>query len=375
MKKRLFVVVAPLLLAIGGCIAAEKSSNPLGPSVAGPIPGVNITAPRLLDPRDGNGIAVDKQPVTLVIENAATTGVRPLTYVFEIASDSAFVNKVFTREGVAPGDGGRTLFKLPDSLSPERTYYWRSRAEDGANTGPYSGLAFFKVFTPIVIHQPVPVAPINNATTSDLQPKFTFVNAPRSGPVGPISYELQVAENDSFSSLFATWSVAEQPNQTMLQAPVSLAPSQQYFWRVHAYDPTTTGPWSATQVFRTPAAAPGPTPGGSCASQGEPLAILQCRRNQYGATMSAGDTVNFLRASAKDFNSVPIADGPFGILRKTSGTNCLGYSCDILCAGQGDSQKQWDVLIDADPGSGPAIPVWGPPHTAPNIRIDTCEIQ
>lgn len=374
MKKQLLLVVSPLLIAISGCVAAEKSSNPLGPSVAGPIPGVNITAPRLLDPRDGNGIAVDTQPVTLLLENAATTGVRPLSYVFEIASDSGFVNKVFTRDGVAPGDGGRTSFRLPDSLSPERTYYWRSRAEDGANTGPYSGLAFFKIFTPIVIHQPSPVAPINNATTSNLHPKFTFVNAARSGPVGPISYVIEIAENDGFSNSTAVWNVGEQPGQTTLQAPGDLSPSRQYFWRVLAYDPTTTGPWSATQAFQTPAAAPGPSPGGSC-TQNDPLSILQCRRAQFGPTMSAGDTVNFLRASAKDFNAVPIPDGPFGILRKTSGTNCLGYSCDILCAGQGNSQKQWDVLIDADPGSGPAIPIWGPPHTAPNIRIDTCEIQ
>src|SRR5438309_7178423 len=94
-----------LTVAATAC-QATKSSNPLSPSVAGPIPGVNITAPKTLEP-SGWKIPVDQQPVTLLAENAATTGVRPLSYVFEVATDAGFTNKVFVREGVAPGDGGR----------------------------------------------------------------------------------------------------------------------------------------------------------------------------------------------------------------------------------------------------------------------------
>src|SRR5262245_32639571 len=95
-----------------GC-AADKSSNPLTPTVAGPIPGVNITTPTLIDPGAGAMVAVDKQPITLVVGNSTTNSPRPLKYIFEIATDATFSNKVFTREGVEPGDG-RTSLRLPD---------------------------------------------------------------------------------------------------------------------------------------------------------------------------------------------------------------------------------------------------------------------
>ena len=88
--------------------SASKSDNPLSPSVAGPIPGVQISAPKMLEPQSGSKIAIDKQPVTMLIENAGSTGPRPLTYTFEIATDTGFSNKVFTRDGIAQGDGGRS---------------------------------------------------------------------------------------------------------------------------------------------------------------------------------------------------------------------------------------------------------------------------
>src|SRR5215212_4926553 len=95
---------AAATLALPGC-EAQKSSNPLSPSVAGPIAGVQITAPKLVEPGQGFKYKESQQPIKLVIENATTTGVRPLTYIFEVASDSEFTSKVFARSGVPPGDG------------------------------------------------------------------------------------------------------------------------------------------------------------------------------------------------------------------------------------------------------------------------------
>jgi hypothetical protein len=88
--------------------------------------------------------------------------------------------------------------------------------------------------------------------------------------------------------------------------------------------------------------------------------------------MSPSDMVNFLRATARTLNAKGISGGPWGILRKSSGNQCNGWSCDIICSGQGNNQTQYDVLGDV---GGTNSPGWDGPHTVPNIRVDYCEIQ
>jgi hypothetical protein len=87
--------------------------------------------------------------------------------------------------------------------------------------------------------------------------------------------------------------------------------------------------------------------------------------------MSDSQIVTFLMNVADSLNRNGIAGGPFGALKKSGGTNCDGYSCDIICANQGLAQKQWDVLGDSD---GAQTPGWNGPSTVPNIRVDVCVI-
>ena len=253
----MLLVLAPVLLAAAAC--TSKSANPLSPEVAGPIPGVNITPPTPVEPK-GTKVPVDKQPVTLVVQNAATNGPRPLSYVFEVATDAGFANKVLERTGITPGDG-RTTMRLPDPLATGRSYYWRARAEDGANTGPFSAPATFDVFTPIVIESPQLVSPAHNTRVTSLRPTFMVNNAPRSGPVGPISYQIEVADTDTFANKLADWTIAEPPgSQTSTQMPQDGQYSQYVFWHVRAADPTTAGPFSAIQAFSMPDPPPPPPP-------------------------------------------------------------------------------------------------------------------
>jgi hypothetical protein len=263
MSRTILQACVGLLVALGAAACEmTKSENPLGPSVAGPIPGVNITSPTPLEPAQGFRIAVEAQPITLTLSNAATTGVRPLNYLFEVATDAGFSNKVFSREGITPGESGRTTLRLPNALAPERSYYWRARAQDGANTGPYSAGAFFNVFTPVVLGKPILQEPVNNITATSPQPTLKFGNAPRSGPAGPITYEIQLSENEVFSPAFGIWAVDERPGQTTLAVPVLLTANKQYFWRVRGFESTTTGPWSDTQAFKVPIPSAGGGGGG-----------------------------------------------------------------------------------------------------------------
>ena len=247
--------------------SASKSSTPLSPTVAGPIPGIEITAPKMLEPAPGFKISIEKQPITLLIENAGSNGPRPLDYSFDIATDAAFANLVFSRDNIAQGQGGRTSLKMIDALATGRTYFWRARAQDGANTGPYATPRSFDIFTPIVIEAPGLSAPAANSTVLTMRPTFTLANAPRSGPVGQINYLIELADSDSYANKVATWTGAETPNQTTMVSPVDLAFGKVYFWHARAYDPTTIGPWTATQAFQmldapAPAYHPGPAPSG-----------------------------------------------------------------------------------------------------------------
>lgn len=373
MKKRLSLfVVAPVLCVTVAC-TFSKSENPLSPTVAGPIPGVDISAPRALEPAAGAMIAGTSQPLTLLLENAFTNGQRPLNYVFEVATDAGFGSKVFERSGIQPGDGGRTSLRLPDALGSGRGYYWRAKAQDGANSGPYSSPAAFTVFTPVAFEKAVAVSPANNEKTATNAPQFSFTNAPRVGSPTSVGYVIEVSQSSSFSQLFAAWYVDEQPGTTRLTAPVGLPGDAQLFWRTRASDGGIVGPYSDAAVFRTPApvVATPPSSGGGTSAPGTPctnkateLDIVKCRRSQYGH-MSNTDIIAFLRGIARDLNAGNFPDKSYGLLVKTSGNNCNGYSCDIICS---TSTKIWDTLADSE---GSQDPIW----LTKGFNPDKCEVQ
>ena len=229
--KKLCVRLAVLpLLVSAACVGSSKSSNPLSPSIAGPIPGVGITAPTVVAPAVDAMVDTNTQPITLQVANAETNGVRPLSYRFEIATDPNFTNPVFAKDGVPQDASGRTSMTLPGPLSAERKYFWHARAEDGANTGPFGATSAFNVFTPVVFGAPALISPINDATTSSQQPRFVIGNASHSGPVGRVFYYIELATSASFNPVIGAYTIPETANQTELTVPVSLAAGQ-YFWR------------------------------------------------------------------------------------------------------------------------------------------------
>ena len=245
-------VVTVLAGLTGGC-EAQKSENPLSPSVAGPIPGVNISAPRLLEPAQGFKFKENQQPIKLVIENSNTNGVRPITYIFEVAADSGFATKVFARSGVVPGEGGRTSVQV-DALELGRSYYWRARAEDGANNSVFSS-AEFSVLPRAMLTAPTPASPVNGETLATRRPTLVVNNATRNEAVGPVGYYFNVALDQAFTQLVWTMAAVGEGAPTQVTVDRDLDPSTTHYWRVYASDGETTTGWSPTAAFRTPAAA------------------------------------------------------------------------------------------------------------------------
>lgn len=367
---------AIVCLALVGC-EASKSSNPLSPSVAGPIAGVEITTPKTLEPAQGFKFKENQQPIKLLIENASSTGVRPMTYTFEVASDEGFTSKVYARSGVPQGDGGRTSVTV-EKLDLGRGYYWRVRAEDGANSSPFASSSF-EVLPKAFLNAPALHSPVDNVRTASRRPALTVGVSERNAAVSRVVYEFQIAHDVAFGGVVASGARDEAGGATSFTPDGDLALNTQYFWRARATDGETTSSWSAAHSFRTPlpvvAPPPGPGPGptnpSAACDSSNPDTIVKCERNKYGR-MSSSQLVEFLRASARALNRNGIGGGPWGILRKINGANCNGWSCDIVCAGQGTSQRQTDVLGDAD---GAQVAGWGATLVYPNLRVDLCEIQ
>ncbi len=292
------LTAAVCALALSAC-EQVKSSSPLSPQVAGPMAGVEMTPPKLLEPEAGRKLKPTEQPVKLLIENGSSNSPRPWTLMVEIAGDATFANPVFKQEKIAPGDGGRTSVVLPSALQVGRKYWWRAKAMDGANESQFSNPSQFEVLEPVIFQAPTPVSPKGNETTSSRRPEFVVLNAGRSGPFKtPVLYYFEVATDQAFSQRAVFEERTEGTAQTKMTAPHDLQASKTHYWRARAFDGEVYGPWAVVESFRTPA-APAPPPGGGgggggggvpCGppypSDGE--AIVNCVAKQYPEKLVAG---------------------------------------------------------------------------------------
>jgi hypothetical protein len=247
------------VLSLVACEAA-KSSNPTAPTVAGPIPGVAITAPKPLEPQAGQTLTFSSEPPTLLIENAGSSGVRTIWLQLEVSTDAGFSHMVHQADQITPGDNGRTSYRLPEPLGAGYTYYWRSRASDGANTGPFSPVSSFNVVPPVVIDTPTPVEPSGNINTN--KPTFRARNAAISGTTGVV-YRFLIATNPEMSNVTALLTTTPGSNGNTDVTLGELPWNTTFYWRVWGTDGAKESTPSNVMSLKTPAApAPKPTPGG-----------------------------------------------------------------------------------------------------------------
>jgi hypothetical protein len=258
MRKTGYLLAAAFIAAgpLAGC--TKKSENPLSPSVAGPIAGVSITAPKLLEPEHQQMVTAGTA-VSLLFESATTTGERPITQELQVALDPEFTQRVHTADRLPPGQGGRTAYTLP-VLQEGRAYFWRVRAVDGANTGPYSAASIFQIALAVRIETPVPLSPVRRDVIAGVRPTLVAQNTAVTGATN-VTYRFEVAADQAFTRLIAVWSAPRSGGDRTEVTGSDLAPGTEYYWRVSASDGGYTAPYSIIQAFRTEAPpAPPPTP-------------------------------------------------------------------------------------------------------------------
>jgi hypothetical protein len=270
----LLVVVAAVLAVGAAACGVEKSENPTSPSVAGPIAGVSITTPALVDPPPGKRFELSELPVKLTIQNSATNGQRPVNYIFEVATDNGFTSKLVTSSGVPPGPEGRTVYTLLDKpLEAGKTYYWRAQADDGANRSEPADPRTFAVYT-LSISVPGLLSPANGQkfAFTEQPVALTIQNSTTNGE-RPLSFIFEVAIDPAFGSKVYSngpgGAPAGENGQTRIVLNKQLEGGRTYYWRAQAVDGVSQSQTSGSRSFsvasvaetpQPPAPSPGPAP-------------------------------------------------------------------------------------------------------------------
>ena len=140
MRKTGYLLAAAFVVTgtLAGC--TKKSENPLSPTVAGPIAGVSITAPKLLEPQHQQTLTAGTA-VTLLFESATTTGERPITQELQVALDPEFTQRVHSADKLPPGQGGRTVLHAAGASGRPRLLLARPRRRRRQRRSVLAGLA------------------------------------------------------------------------------------------------------------------------------------------------------------------------------------------------------------------------------------------
>jgi hypothetical protein len=225
--------------------------------------------------------------------------------------------------------------------------------------GPVSGTETLRkrtVETP-VIERPQPLSPANNQKVTTLRPTFTFANATHSGPVGAITYDVQVSDLYSFDTVYAALTVDEQPGTTSVQFGHDGPYDKYFFWRVRGHDASTTGPWSGPAAFdmpQSPVVTPPPSldPLLGCGGlTGDKQKLVECIHDRLNAPHTAEGAFEVTKRVAWALRG----EGA-GLLIKPGGENIvswlgLSFAAARICYPDGHIYK---VLSDVPTTNGPS---------------------
>jgi hypothetical protein len=122
-------------------------------------------------------------------------------------------------------------------------YYWRVNIDTGSGF-VISPFYFTVTISPVAATAPVLTSPVNGSTTTDTTPSFTW-NASASSQGQPFSYQIQIDNNQSFSS----------PEEDVIVSVTDFTSPDlavgTYYWRVRTVNSFgLAGPWSTVKSFR-----------------------------------------------------------------------------------------------------------------------------
>lgn len=183
-----------------------------------------------LEPRDMSGVT-SSTPV-LSHDNAFDEQYDLLVYAYRVYADS-LLTLLIAEADSQPGDPGTTTsWPVPVTLDEDSAYFWRVRASDGYEDGPWSETAAFWVNG---INQPPSpsslVAPDSGAVISDTTVAFAWTAATDDDPYDRIRYTLMYATSPTFAGA-VTISDLDTTSHTLAEPP----DPGLYYWKVISAD-------------------------------------------------------------------------------------------------------------------------------------------
>ncbi|HUU46555.1 MAG TPA: right-handed parallel beta-helix repeat-containing protein [Acidobacteriota bacterium] len=200
-----------------------------------------------------DGAVVDTVVPSLLVINADDAENDPLTYQFEVYSDEALTELVAAVAGL-PGGSGATVWDVDPPLTNENgMYWWRSRAWDGFEDGPWCATRSF--WLDMINTPPLPFelsAPSDGSVVHSLAAPFDWDDAFDPDPgTGIAWYILHLATDSDLASAVQYAGITQ---SDYVSDPV-LSPGQRYWWKVQAVD--KQGSMSESPVWSFQLATPG----------------------------------------------------------------------------------------------------------------------
>jgi subtilase family serine protease/flagellar hook assembly protein FlgD len=325
------------------------------------------TAPVPLRPI--GGVDVITHTPALVVGNATDPEDDPLTYRFEIDTQSDF-GSTARQESSPLGPGpDETEWTPPQALQENTLYYWRAHASDGNTETPSAVASFFVDAVDEAPGAPVPLEPVEGRTVATATPTLRLRNA-ADPERDPLTYDFEVrdasgsvvahAEGVPSGSLETTWTVT-----------TALAEDEAFTWLARAFDEELFGDWSGPAAFRVnavlePPTAPEPLQpaDGAVVEERRPALLVENATSREGLLL----TYTFeLEGVAPDGSTTPVeraegvTEGPY--------TTSWMPSLDLA-----DGRYQWRARA-SDQQDGPWSATWrfevlvDPPPAAPSDLI------
>lgn len=205
------------------------------------------TTPTLANPSSGAGVSVFTP--MLSVHNSTDPDRDILTYDFELYGDAALTNLV-AQSGPVAETTSETGWTVTAALTENQTYFWRSRAGDGALYSDWTPTSSFMVNTANdAPGAPQLSAPGEGTTVSTLTPTLTVLNAVDQDSA-TLTYDFEIYGNNLLVMSFN--GVPEGTSgKTAVTLNSPLTDNTAYTWRARAFDGDRYGQWMSMATFKT----------------------------------------------------------------------------------------------------------------------------